>query len=392
MIIFDNRPRNAQGQFSGESSSGIDPQSMAAAYGGAAQKSQSALQRIAIAMKLRQPVQPENNPMLSSIRNGMISMGIRPRPVIIRNRKGGKLRKIYGLGESLGGTEEGASAPAAGNFSSASRSIQFAQFHGFPDGSFTLHRVVGGPIKKGHCSGWFDAAGKLMDAEHKPNGISGTARAVQKNGPMWQHIQHHGKTAMSVKGETELSSLSPGMISLGIGADLLSKASGFLLRNPLAKTGLIGAGVGAIGGAGRAAIHNAVDSNPQDHQSVIGNALGGAAVGGAAGLAGGYLAGQRMGGTGMFQASKDGTSLAPHMGPMPSGNPRSVQNPAELSAVESHPDFAGHLYASPAPDSPAIPTFKDGNGGSTFTYPGVKQNPQTFGPAFSKLERGMIRF
>jgi hypothetical protein len=75
----DNRPRNEQGMFVANETGGADPQSMAAAYGGVAERKQGRLARIAQALRLQQPVQPESAPELSSLTPGMISFDTCPK-------------------------------------------------------------------------------------------------------------------------------------------------------------------------------------------------------------------------------------------------------------------------------------------------------------------------
>lgn len=204
MIGFgETRSRNDQGQFIGEQTGGVDPNSMAAAYGGVAQRKQSQVQRLLTALKLRQPIVPMNNPMLSSVPRGTIQFALKSQ--ILRKKKGLMQRRLYGLAPS--GTSNADYAPSmGGNFSSLARVIELSEKLEF--------------------------------------GIVGTA---------------------------------------------ISEIPAFLGKNPLLKRGLIGAGVGALAGAGKAMVHNA--SNPNDHESIVGNALGGAALGGAAGAGSGLIGG-----------------------------------------------------------------------------------------------------
>ena len=75
MIAFqDNRPRNPQGMFVANETGGADPQSMAAAYGGVAERKQNRLARIAQALHLQRPVMPDSNPELSALMPGMIQL------------------------------------------------------------------------------------------------------------------------------------------------------------------------------------------------------------------------------------------------------------------------------------------------------------------------------
>lgn len=73
MISFaDNRPRNGQGMFIANETGGADPQSMASAYGGVADRKRGRLARIAQALRLQQPVEPESAPELGALTPRMI--------------------------------------------------------------------------------------------------------------------------------------------------------------------------------------------------------------------------------------------------------------------------------------------------------------------------------
>lgn len=71
----DPRPRNQLGQFDGGVTGSADPQAMARAYGGVAERKQGRLARIAAALRRGQLVIPANEPALTS-RRRLIALGL----------------------------------------------------------------------------------------------------------------------------------------------------------------------------------------------------------------------------------------------------------------------------------------------------------------------------
>lgn len=61
----------------------------------------------------------------------------------------------------------------------------------FSNGGFVLHKVQPHTINSGHCSAWYDAQGKLLDAEHFDR--LRRARPVRVGGPTWQALQGYGR-------------------------------------------------------------------------------------------------------------------------------------------------------------------------------------------------------
>ena len=99
-----------------------------------------------------------------------------------------------------------------------------------------------------------------------------------------------------------LASIRPD-IEFGLGADLLEggasiakKFLGSSIGQSTIGHGAIGAGIGSVLGGAKALVHNAVDSNPQDHESVLGGALKGGVAGAAVGGAYGAFKGAGAGG------------------------------------------------------------------------------------------------
>ena len=97
---FDNRPRTAQGMFAPQGGNGADPHSMNAAYAGKAQNKKSQVQKILSALKLRKPVMPAENPMLSSrgrtIKFGKVSQTFYcPECGFEETYRWGKMRQLY---------------------------------------------------------------------------------------------------------------------------------------------------------------------------------------------------------------------------------------------------------------------------------------------------------
>jgi hypothetical protein len=68
------------------------------------------------------------------------------------------------------------------------------QHSAFPDGGFVLHRIVFAS-ENGRFSAWFDARGKVLDAEclftHWRNGQT-VSRPVKKDGPIWRMLRTVG--------------------------------------------------------------------------------------------------------------------------------------------------------------------------------------------------------
>lgn len=67
--------------------------------------------------------------------------------------------------------------------------VTMIQHKTFTTGGYVLHRVSV-PTISGHCSAWFDASGKLLDAEHFDRKFK--RRSVRKNGPTWNELQTVG--------------------------------------------------------------------------------------------------------------------------------------------------------------------------------------------------------
>ena len=54
---------------------------------------------------------------------------------------------------------------------------------------FALHKITS-PLFKGTCSGWYNAEGKLLDAEQYPR--FDTSRPVKRGGPIWRYCERQG--------------------------------------------------------------------------------------------------------------------------------------------------------------------------------------------------------
>lgn len=59
------------------------------------------------------------------------------------------------------------------------------QKHSFPDGGWVIHKATL-PDRKGHFSAWFDASGKLLDAEQRLSNWA-TRNATQHQKTDLQH-------------------------------------------------------------------------------------------------------------------------------------------------------------------------------------------------------------
>ena len=65
------------------------------------------------------------------------------------------------------------------------------QYSRFSNGGYVLHKITG--YWRGHCSAWFDAGGKLLDAEILyPDRYA--SRPVKVGGPMWREVQRVGRS------------------------------------------------------------------------------------------------------------------------------------------------------------------------------------------------------
>lgn len=69
------------------------------------------------------------------------------------------------------------------------------QHQQFANGGYVLHKMTGFWTNK--VSAWFDANGKLLDAEHILR--SNVSRAVKRDGPMWREIERQGQPYYSRK-------------------------------------------------------------------------------------------------------------------------------------------------------------------------------------------------
>jgi len=58
----------------------------------------------------------------------------------------------------------------------------------FSNGDFFLHGITGD--FKGKASGYFDADGKLNDAEQI---VGDYVRTIKRNGPIWRYIETFGR-------------------------------------------------------------------------------------------------------------------------------------------------------------------------------------------------------
>ncbi len=56
--------------------------------------------------------------------------------------------------------------------------------------NYTLHKVTG-PYS-GHCTAYYDADGKLFDAEQFTGNWTRSIRSVKVDGPIWKHLQAIG--------------------------------------------------------------------------------------------------------------------------------------------------------------------------------------------------------
>ena len=103
----DPRSRNSLGMFAPASAGGADPQSMASAYGGVAERKQSRLARIAAALRKNQPVMPATAPELASIEN-LIRLESRMDSILnLAQKDKGTLRKMVDAGLVTGGIVSG---------------------------------------------------------------------------------------------------------------------------------------------------------------------------------------------------------------------------------------------------------------------------------------------
>lgn len=57
----------------------------------------------------------------------------------------------------------------------------------FPDGGYVVHKLTGSFA--GRCSAWFDASGRMLDAEQMTNPDSLASRPVKRGGPIWREIE-----------------------------------------------------------------------------------------------------------------------------------------------------------------------------------------------------------
>ena len=143
-----------------------------------------------------------------------------------------------------------------------------------------------------------------------------------------------------------LASLRPD-IEFGLGAELLQGAGGIakkFLGSSIGQStvghGAIGAGIGSVLGAGKALVHNAIDSNPQDHESVLGGALKGGVAGAAVGGAYGAFKGAGAGG------ATPGLPSSP--GPVNPPGGMGGMKPASATVVTPSP-ASGAVGGSPSP-------------------------------------------
>lgn len=120
MISFeDPRPRNAQGMFVANETGGADPNSMAAAYGGAAERKQSSIQRIMTALKTKQPVVTPQDPMFAALEPGMIEMNCWPGYRKNGTKKSGRTGKMVNNCVKEHGVEGGVPMDASSSVLSA---------------------------------------------------------------------------------------------------------------------------------------------------------------------------------------------------------------------------------------------------------------------------------
>lgn len=75
------------------------------------------------------------------------------------------------------------------------------QVHFFHTNGFVVHKIAGN--FKGTCTAWYDAAGRVIDVEHSPQGFGGKSRKVKTYGPIWQNCERWGNV-YRVKGLVEV--------------------------------------------------------------------------------------------------------------------------------------------------------------------------------------------
>lgn len=84
-----------------------------------------------------------------------------------------------------------------------------SQVHEFSNGGCVAHGLTG--TWAGKCSAWYDAEGKLLDAEQIRPGPRGypAARSVKRDGPIWRELKRLGPILRPLKGPSRALPMDP---------------------------------------------------------------------------------------------------------------------------------------------------------------------------------------
>jgi len=236
----DPRPRTQLGTFAPSATGAADPQTMARAYGDVAERKRGRLARIAQALRLRQPVIPENEPALSS-RRRLVTLAALP----------------TAHEAAVARTERNAIATAA----AAEQRIKRQQ-------------LANKFIRQQKASEQQKAEKAALDEFYKQNNFS------TPDQPKKRHLNPY------------LTAAASGLVG-GAGLGILPiLKKGVAIKTALKSAAAMGAGSAALAGGGTYIGGKAIrDDDPSDESAPYTTraAIGAAIAGGAAGAAGGLL-------------------------------------------------------------------------------------------------------